>query len=62
MDFIVHGFAKSRTQLSNFHFHVTSLMTCPSWVVLHGMTHTFIELHKFLHHDKAMIHEGIGGL
>ena len=37
-------------------------MTRPSWVALHSMTHSFIELHKFLHHDKAMIHEGIGGL
>ena len=59
MDFIVHGVAKSQTQLSNFHFHVTSVMTCPSWVALHGMTHTFIELHKFLHHDKSVIREGV---
>ena len=25
-------------------------MTCPSWVALHGMAHTFIEL------DKAVVH------
>ena len=35
-----------------------SAMTCPSWVTLHGMTHSFIELCKPLHHDKAVIHEG----
>ena len=55
MDFI----AKSQAQLSDFHFHFTSLMTCPSWVALHGMAHTFIELHEFLHHDKSVIHEGV---
>ena len=35
-----------------------STMTCPSWVALPGMTHSFTELHKPLHHDKAVIHEG----
>ncbi|KAF7244367.1 Podocan [Varanus komodoensis] len=33
-------------------------MTCPSWMALHGIAHSFIELHKLLHHDKAVIHEG----
>ena len=33
-----------------------SAMTCPSWVALHSMAHSFIELHKPLHHDKAVIH------
>ncbi|KAF7234791.1 Protein TESPA1 [Varanus komodoensis] len=33
-------------------------MTCPSWVALHGIAHSFIELHKPLHHNKAVIHEG----
>ncbi|KAF7249117.1 NADPH:adrenodoxin oxidoreductase, mitochondrial [Varanus komodoensis] len=33
-------------------------MTCPSWVALHGMAHSFIELRKPLRHDKAVIHEG----
>ena len=33
-------------------------MTRPPWVALHDMTHGFIELHKPLHHDKAVIHEG----
>ena len=32
-------------------------MTCPSWVALHGMAHSFTELHKPLCH-KAVIHEG----
>ena len=30
-----------------------SAMTHPSRVALHGMAHSFIELHKPLHHDKA---------
>ena len=29
-----------------------------SWVILQGMVHSFTELHKPLHHDKAVIHEG----
>ena len=32
-------------------------MICPSWVALHGMAHSFIELHKPLHHHKAVICE-----
>ena len=32
---------------------------CLSWVTLHGMAHSFIELRKPLHHDKAVIHEGV---
>ena len=28
-----------------------------SWVSLHGMAHIFIELSKFLHHDKSVNHE-----
>ena len=35
-----------------------STMTPLSWVALHSMAHSFIELHKPLHHDKAVIHEG----
>ena len=35
-----------------------STMTRPSWVALHGMAHSFIELGKPLHQDKAVIHEG----
>ena len=34
-------------------------MTCPSWVTLDGMTHSFIELYKPLCHDKAVIHERV---
>ena len=33
-------------------------MTKPSWVALHGMTHSFIELCKPLHHDNAVILKG----
>ena len=33
-------------------------VTYLSWVALHSITHNFIELHKPLHHDKAVIHEG----
>ena len=36
-----------------------STVTHPSWVALHGMSHSFIELHKPFHHDKAVIHEGV---
>ena len=36
-----------------------SAMTHPSWVPLHGMVHSFTELHKLLCHDKAVIHEGM---
>ena len=35
-----------------------SAMTHLSWVALHGMAHSFIELYKPLHHDKAVICEG----
>ena len=35
-----------------------STMTQLSWVALHGMADRFIELHKPLHHDKAVNHEG----
>ena len=35
-----------------------SALTCPSWVALQSMAHSFIELHTPLHHDKAVIHEG----
>ena len=34
------------------------IMTHPSWVVLHGMVHSFIELRKPLHNGKAVIQEG----
>ena len=33
-------------------------MTCLSWVALHSMAHNFIELHKPLHHNEAVICEG----
>ena len=39
-----------------------SAMTCLSWVALHGMAHSFTELNKPLHHDKAVIHEGEEGI
>ena len=34
-----------------------STMTCLSCVVLHGMSHSFIDLCNPLHHNKAVIHE-----
>ena len=51
---------------SGLHFpspvdHVLSklfTMTHLSWVALHGMAHSFIELHKPFHH-KTVIHEGV---
>ena len=36
-----------------------SIMIHPSLVVLHSMVHSFIELCKPLHHDKAVIHDGV---
>ena len=33
------------------------IMTHPSWVAQHGMVHSFNELCKPLHRDKAVIHE-----
>ena len=35
-----------------------SAMTNQSLVALHSMTPNFIELHKPLHHNKAVINEG----
>ena len=35
-----------------------STITHLSWVALQDMSHSFIELCKPLHHDKAVIHEG----
>ena len=37
-------------------------MTRLSWVALHITAHIFTELWKFLHHDKAVIHEGMASL
>ena len=34
-------------------------MTCPTWVTLHGLTHSFNKLCKALCHDKAVIHEAL---
>ena len=34
------------------------IVSCLSWVAPCGMTHSFTELHKPLHHDRAGIHEG----
>ena len=34
-------------------------MTHPSCIALCNMAHSFIELHKPLHHDKAVIHEDV---
>ncbi|KAF7249703.1 putative uncharacterized transposon-derived protein F52C9.6, partial [Varanus komodoensis] len=33
-------------------------MTCLSWVALHSIAHSFIELRKPLRHDKEVIYEG----
>ena len=37
-----------------------SKMTCLSWLALHSIAHSFIELHKPLNQDKAMIYEVFG--
>ena len=36
-----------------------STMTRSSWLALQGMAHNFIELHKPICHDKAVIREGV---
>ena len=33
-------------------------VTHPSWVALHSIAHSFIELRKPLCHDKTVIHKG----
>ena len=33
-------------------------LTGLSWIALNSMVHSFIELHKSLHHDKVVIYEG----
>ena len=40
-------------------FSELSIMTCPSWVALHSMIHSFFELCKPLCHSKTVIHEGM---
>ena len=40
-------------------FSELSTKTYPTWVALCGMTHSFIKLHKPLHHDKAVIHQAV---
>ena len=39
------------------HFVKTLYYDLLSWVALHGMTYSFIELYKAHHHKKDMIHE-----
>ena len=54
---VVHGVLKARIlkwfaiRFSSDHIlSELSTMTCPSWVALHSMAHSFIEL------DKAVVH------
>ena len=61
---IVHRVLVARTlewvaiaSSSGPHFVRTLHVTHPSWVALHSMACSFTELRKFLHHDKAVIHE-----
>ena len=58
----VHGVLKGRIQTwLQFPFPVDyilsefSTMTCPSWVALHGMAHSFIELVKAVVHMISLI-------
>ena len=39
-------------------FSELSSVTCLSWVALHGMTYSFIEICKPLQHNKTVIHKG----
>ena len=61
----VHGVLVARIlewiAISSSTAHVLSELftkTSSSWVALHDMAHSFIELLKPLHPDKAVIHEG----
>ena len=56
---ILTGFAVLSSSVSCFVRTLTK--TCPSWVALHGVAHSFIELCKPLCHDKAVICEGAHG-
>jgi len=53
---ILEGFAILSS--SDFVLSELSTMIHLSWVALHGMDHSFIELHKPLYHYKAVIYEG----
>ncbi|KAF7243633.1 Pericentrin, partial [Varanus komodoensis] len=48
----------AKAMLMNHVLSELSAMTCLSWVTLHSIAHSFIELRKPLCHDKAVIHEG----
>ena len=41
------------------HYTLSGLLTVthPSWMVLHGMVNSFIDLHKPLCHNKTVSHE-----
>ena len=54
------------TERLHFHFTFRQWATCvrtlhyeESWVALHRMAHSFIELCKPLCHDKAVIHDNV---
>ena len=44
---------------SGLHFARTLHCDLPIWVTLHSMAHSFTELYKPLHHNKAVIHQGV---
>ena len=61
----VHGFLLARIlewiAISFSSDHILSelfTMTHLSWVALHGMAHSFIELYKAFCHNKAVVHKG----
>ena len=43
-------------------FCQNSSLTRVSWVALHGMAHSFIELCKPLYYNNAVIHEGVASV
>ena len=56
--FLLQGiFPTQGSNSSSFCFSELFTMTHPSLVVLHGMAHSFNELCKVLHHDRAVIHD-----
>ena len=58
----VHTHTHTCRHILHFYLHCMSepsTVTYLSWVALHSMAHSFIELCKPVRHDKAVIHEGV---
>ena len=57
--FGISNFLEEISSLTLGLYFIRTLLSDPSFLVaLRGMAHSFIELHKPLCHDKAVIHKG----